>query len=203
VELVRLRSLWTLKSNESDTHTQITTVGTATARGQYAATAAIRIRIPDAQRRITASAGSIASNREPACAPTSAWTTRRFTSSTSTLAPRSTNIARRRDGFFNGRIVNNRELTGPRIVLGDFNDWLRGGVSRVLQSHLKWADARQHLGRSRTYPRVLPLFLLDHICFDSAFSLESLHLHKRRKAFIASDHLPLLANFRIDIPQLG
>ena len=99
--------------------------------------------------------------------------------------------------LFNGRIVNNDELTGPRIVLGDFNEWLRGGVSRVLQSHLKWADTHKHLGRSRTYPGVLPLFLLDHIYFDNAFTLERLHLHKRRKTLIASDHLPLVADLRL------
>jgi endonuclease/exonuclease/phosphatase family metal-dependent hydrolase len=99
--------------------------------------------------------------------------------------------------LFNGRIVNNTELTGPRIVLGDFNEWLRGGVSRVMKSHLKWADTRQHLGRSRTYPGVLPIFLLDHIYFDAAFTLERLQLHKRRKALIASDHLPLVADLRL------
>jgi len=99
--------------------------------------------------------------------------------------------------LFNGQIVNNGELTGPRIVMGDFNEWLRGGVSRVLKSHLSWADTHKHLGRSRTYPGVLPLFLLDHIYFDTAFTLERLHLHKRRKTLIASDHLPLVADLRL------
>jgi len=44
---------------------------------------------------------------------------------------------------------------------------------------------------------VLPLFLLDHIYFDNAFTLERLHLHKRRKTMIASDHLPLVADLRL------
>jgi len=99
--------------------------------------------------------------------------------------------------LFEDRIVNHHELTGSRIVLGDFNEWLRGSVSRTLRSHLEWADVRHHLQRSRTYPGVLPVFQLDHIYFDGGLRLEKLQLHKGRKAMIASDHLPLVADFRV------
>lgn len=99
--------------------------------------------------------------------------------------------------LFDKRIVNHSELTGARIVLGDFNEWLRGSVSRTLRSHLEWADIRHHLRRSRTYPGVLPLLHLDHIYFDPALKLERLHLHRGRKAMIASDHLPLVADFQL------
>jgi endonuclease/exonuclease/phosphatase family metal-dependent hydrolase len=100
--------------------------------------------------------------------------------------------------LFDERIINHEELSGARIVLGDFNEWLRGSVSRTLRSHLEWADIRHHLRWSRTYPGVLPLLHLDHIYFDPALRLERLHLHKGRKTIIASDHLPLVADFRID-----
>ena len=99
--------------------------------------------------------------------------------------------------LFDERIVNHAELTGARIVLGDFNEWLRGSVSRTLRSHLQSADIRHHLRRSRTYPGVLPLLHLDHIYFDPALKLERLHLHRERKAMIASDHLPLVADFQL------
>ena len=99
--------------------------------------------------------------------------------------------------LFDDRIVNHHALTGARIVLGDFNEWLRGSVSRTLRRHLESADIRRHLRRSRTYPGVLPLLHLDHIYFDPALRLERLHLHKGRKALLASDHLPLVADFRI------
>lgn len=98
--------------------------------------------------------------------------------------------------LFQDGIVNHDDLTGPRIVLGDFNEWLRGATSRTLRPHLEWADIRRHLGRSRTYPGLLPVFHLDHIYFDADLALEHLHLHKGRKAVIASDHLPLAADFR-------
>ncbi len=99
--------------------------------------------------------------------------------------------------LFDDRIVNHEELRGARIVLGDFNEWLRGPVSRTLRSHLEWADIRSHLRRSRTYPGVLPLLQLDHIYFDPVLTLEHLHLYNERTAIIASDHLPLVADFRI------
>src|SRR5205823_5316316 len=54
--------------------------------------------------------------------------------------------------LFEEQIVNHDELEGTRIVLGDFNEWLRGGVSRTLKNHLEHADVRYHLKRSRTYP---------------------------------------------------
>ena len=99
--------------------------------------------------------------------------------------------------LFDDRIVNHEELSGARIVLGDFNEWLRGPVSRTLRSHLEWADIRSHLRRSRTYPGVLPLLQLDHIYFDPVLTLERLHLYNERTAIIASDHLPLVADFRV------
>lgn len=100
--------------------------------------------------------------------------------------------------LFDERIVNHDELEGHRIVLGDFNEWLRGAVSRTLRSHLDGPDIRRQLNRSRTYPGVLPIFHLDNIYFDRALKLQKLHLHKGRRPLLASDHLPLVADFRID-----
>jgi len=105
--------------------------------------------------------------------------------------------------LFEERIVNHDELTGHRVVLGDFNEWLRGGVSRTLRSHLQSPDIRHHLKRSRTYPGVLPLFHLDHIYFDQGLQLQRLHLHKGRKPLVASDHLPLVADFKIDLNAIS
>jgi endonuclease/exonuclease/phosphatase family metal-dependent hydrolase len=97
--------------------------------------------------------------------------------------------------LFEDRIVNSEDLAGPRIVMGDFNEWLRGSVSRTLGSHLESADIRLHLKKSRTYPGVLPLVHLDHIYFDSVLTLRRMHLHKGRESWIASDHLPMVADF--------
>ena len=92
-------------------------------------------------------------------------------------------------------ILCSRELHGARVVLGDFNEWTHGLASRLLSAELQSADVRQHLPRARTYPGALPIFHLDHIYFDPALKLERLTLHKSLSALVASDHLPLVADF--------
>jgi endonuclease/exonuclease/phosphatase family metal-dependent hydrolase len=99
-------------------------------------------------------------------------------------------------------ILHNDELKGTRIMLGDFNEWTRGLTTRLLGSHLKSADIGNHLRRAKTYPGVLPFLHLDHIYFDEALEMEKLILHRSRKALIASDHLPLVADFRFH-PRAG
>ena len=94
-------------------------------------------------------------------------------------------------------ILGNTTLTGTRVVLGDFNDWMRGLPSRLLATHLESVDIRHHLGHRRTYPGVLPLIHLDHIYFDPTLQLEQLILHRSPTALIASDHVPLVAEFSL------
>jgi endonuclease/exonuclease/phosphatase family metal-dependent hydrolase len=95
------------------------------------------------------------------------------------------------------KILGNAELTGARIVLGDFNEWTKGLATRLLTEQLQSADVRTHLRSPRTYPGALPLVHLDHIYFDPALELEQLTLHKSLTALVASDHLPLVADFRV------
>ncbi|MGA9769749.1 MAG: endonuclease/exonuclease/phosphatase family protein [Blastocatellia bacterium] len=94
-------------------------------------------------------------------------------------------------------ILSNRDLKGARIMLGDFNEWTRGLTTRLLASHLVSADVRIHLPRAKTYPGVLPFLHLDHIYFEDSLDLEGMTLHRSRTALIASDHLPLVADFRM------
>lgn len=89
------------------------------------------------------------------------------------------------------------EQRGPRIVLGDFNEWTRGLTTRLLRERFSTADVRVHLNRSRTYPGVLPIFHLDHIYFDPELRLDRLTLHKNRLSLVASDHLPLVADLSL------
>jgi endonuclease/exonuclease/phosphatase family metal-dependent hydrolase len=86
-------------------------------------------------------------------------------------------------------------------MLGDFNDWTQGPVSRLLAGHLVSADLMAHLKRRRTYPGFLPMVHLDHIFFDASLQLESLKLLRSRTALVASDHLPLIAEFRLPSAQ--
>ena len=95
------------------------------------------------------------------------------------------------------RILGNGELAGMRIVLGDFNEWILGDVSRLLSEHFDARSFPSTAARRRTYPCVLPLLRLDHIYFDKSLKLHRLALHRSRRALVASDHLPVLAEFRL------
>jgi endonuclease/exonuclease/phosphatase family metal-dependent hydrolase len=111
-------------------------------------------------------------------------------------------LERRRQArkLIGAEILKPAEQRGPRIVLGDFNEWTRGLTTRLLHAHFTSADVRAHLKRSRTYPGVLPLLHLDHIYFDSELRLERLVLHRNRRSLVASDHLPLVGDFSIAGP---
>jgi endonuclease/exonuclease/phosphatase family metal-dependent hydrolase len=97
--------------------------------------------------------------------------------------------------FVSAEILERSDTKGARIVAGDFNEWTRGLATRMLSERLRSADIVMHLKRRRTYPGVLPFMHLDHIYYDPSFHLREMHLHRTRLALLASDHLPLIADF--------
>jgi endonuclease/exonuclease/phosphatase family metal-dependent hydrolase len=86
------------------------------------------------------------------------------------------------------------DISGPRIVLGDFNEWVHGMVTRALVAEFHLEDLRGHLTRMRSYPALLPLLNLDHIYLDHHLKIEKAFFHRSRRSMIASDHLPLVAD---------
>ncbi len=92
-------------------------------------------------------------------------------------------------------ILGEAELKNPRVLIGDFNEWTRGLVTQTLSRHMRSADLVQHLGRTRTYPGVIPFLHLDHIYYDEPLQLVNMHLHRTPASLIASDHLPLVGDF--------
>jgi endonuclease/exonuclease/phosphatase family metal-dependent hydrolase len=93
--------------------------------------------------------------------------------------------------------VHDHRVTGPKIILGDFNEWMRGLATRTLNELFDSVDIRTHLKRRRTYPGIFPVLHLDHIYYEGAVQVRSVELPRNRKALMASDHLPLVANLRI------
>jgi len=89
------------------------------------------------------------------------------------------------------------DISGPRIVLGDFNEWVRGMVTRTLVAEFNLTDLRAHLTRARSYPALLPLLHLDHIYCDHHLKVEKALYHRSRRSLIASDHLPLVADLAL------
>jgi endonuclease/exonuclease/phosphatase family metal-dependent hydrolase len=92
-------------------------------------------------------------------------------------------------------VLRCRTLDGPRVILGDFNEWTRGLVSQTLSNEFQSTDVRVYLRRVRTYPGIFPVMHLDHIYYDPQLSVERVSLHRTKTSLVASDHLPLVADF--------
>lgn len=81
--------------------------------------------------------------------------------------------------------------TTPVILLGDFNEWYPSG-------RLKPLDARlERVARRATWPAVWPVLALDRIWYGGSLELESSWVVRTRQTRLASDHLPLMARFRM------
>jgi endonuclease/exonuclease/phosphatase family metal-dependent hydrolase len=97
--------------------------------------------------------------------------------------------------------VHDHRIIGPKIILGDFNEWMRGLATQTLSSLFQSIDIQPHLRRKRTYPGFFPLLHLDHIYYEGQVEVRSVELPRTRRALVASDHLPLVANLRISFDK--
>lgn len=99
--------------------------------------------------------------------------------------------------LMNAGILDQPGLSGPRLVLGDFNEWTRGLTTRLLRSTFQTFRPRHVAKLPRTFPGMLPLMSLDHCYYEPPLRLENSRLWRSRKALFASDHLPLIAEFTV------
>jgi endonuclease/exonuclease/phosphatase family metal-dependent hydrolase len=105
---------------------------------------------------------------------------------------------RRRQIELLGRFIGGpAELPGPRVLMGDFNEWHRGPVTRGLRR--EFASPMRRL--QRTHPAVFPVFALDRIYWDGDLEGEELRAHRSRLAKVASDHLPVVARLTLRRPS--
>jgi len=81
----------------------------------------------------------------------------------------------------------------PVVVAGDFNDW-GGQIKRMLGGFGLYEY--DELPSVPTYPSRLPLAQLDHVYVRGLTPL-GLHVPKGRIWWRMSDHLPLIAEFRL------
>lgn len=94
-------------------------------------------------------------------------------------------------------ILDRTRLEGPRLLVGDFNEWFNGHASRLLRAEFGHPCGRRR-GGARTHPSVLPVFPLDRIYHDPVMSLDRAVVHRSRLARVASDHLPTYADLRLE-----
>jgi endonuclease/exonuclease/phosphatase family metal-dependent hydrolase len=106
-------------------------------------------------------------------------------------------VERRHQAARLAAIVRDHRVTGPKVVLGDFNEWSQGLATRVLDESLESVDLRAYLRRRRTYPGLFPFLHLDHIYYQGDIQVRHVELHRNRLALMASDHLPLIADLRV------
>jgi endonuclease/exonuclease/phosphatase family metal-dependent hydrolase len=93
--------------------------------------------------------------------------------------------------------VLGQDQSGPRLVVGDFNEWTSGRATKMLRKGFRTFRPEHGLRFPRTFPGMLPLLSLDYFYYEAPLELEATKLWRSRKALVASDHLPLIADFRI------
>jgi endonuclease/exonuclease/phosphatase family metal-dependent hydrolase len=95
------------------------------------------------------------------------------------------------------KILGHLELKPPRLVVGDLNEWTRGLTTRLLRSSFQTFSPRHTLRVPATFPGLLPLLTLDHCYYEAPLELIESHLVRTPTALVASDHLPLVADFTL------
>lgn len=94
-------------------------------------------------------------------------------------------------------MLGNPEYEDSRILVGDFNEWTKGLTTKLLSTHMQAVDVRKFIKRRGTYPGVMPLLHLDHIYFDPFVKLVHFSVCDTKESRIASDHLPMVADFEV------
>jgi endonuclease/exonuclease/phosphatase family metal-dependent hydrolase len=96
----------------------------------------------------------------------------------------------------------NKACADPVMLIGDFNATSRYAAYKVLTGRLR--DAQRDLQRdgrrprtSPTFPSRFPMLRIDHLFVSPAIEVIDVHAPNGPLARAASDHLPLVADFRI------
>jgi endonuclease/exonuclease/phosphatase family metal-dependent hydrolase len=96
------------------------------------------------------------------------------------------------------------ECRDPTILIGDFNATSRYAVYKALTRRL--ADAQRLLQRSGrrprtspTFPSRFPMLRIDHLFVSPGVEVVDVHAPSGPLTRAASDHLPLVADFRLKV----
>ena len=98
--------------------------------------------------------------------------------------------------------IGGRPIGGTMILAGDFNVGRRTRSYRRLAACLD--PARDKTGRRqlRTFPSRLPVLALDHIFASEGIEIVEVGTVRTPLTRVASDHLPLVADFRLTPSQV-
>lgn len=90
------------------------------------------------------------------------------------------------------RAALSRRTPMPTVIMGDFNDWSKRGSGEILGT-----GYRMHVPGA-SFPAPRPVGSLDRILVSEGLHLIDAGVHRTAPAAVASDHLPIWANLRID-----
>ncbi len=84
----------------------------------------------------------------------------------------------------------------PTLLVGDTNDWRNNLAAGSLAEH-GFAHITKPISRFRTFPATMPVGSLDKIYMRGKIRLRRAHVVRSKLAKVASDHLPLVADFQL------
>lgn len=92
-------------------------------------------------------------------------------------------------------IVNNGKFgAGPKILLGDFNNWWPVKSAKLVNEHFHNACYVTGRKRLRTFGKPFNVLCLDYIFTSRDVQVMSCEVRKDRLALVASDHRPLVCS---------
>lgn len=90
-----------------------------------------------------------------------------------------------------------RDAAGPpTLIVGDFNDWQNSLPAASLADH-GFVEATRPASRFRSFPAFLPLLALDKAFHRDGVRVAEARVVRTALARRASDHLPLVVDFRL------
>jgi endonuclease/exonuclease/phosphatase family metal-dependent hydrolase len=101
------------------------------------------------------------------------------------------------DALLSEQWLASADCTDPAILLGDFNATSRHAAYRRIA--LRMRDAQRTRGRRlRTFPSRYPMLRIDHVFISRSIAVSGVHAPRNALTRAASDHLPLVVDFRIE-----
>jgi endonuclease/exonuclease/phosphatase family metal-dependent hydrolase len=102
------------------------------------------------------------------------------------------------DALVSAQWMAHADCTDPAILIGDFNATARHGAYRRLAAKLRDAQHAGRRRRVRTFPARFPMLRIDHVFISRSVTVTGVHAPRTALTRIASDHLPLVVDFRIE-----
>ena len=94
--------------------------------------------------------------------------------------------------------LGHADCTDPAILLGDFNATPRHATYRRLAERLKDVQIVARRRALPTFPARLPMLRIDHVFVSRSITIAGVHAPRNALTRRASDHLPLVVDFRVD-----